>query len=64
MKDLRVEKLADILVDYSTGVKKDDLVLIDDEWPNAQASARKTGIGLRKAPSSNGRMPCCSATRI
>jgi aminopeptidase len=28
MKDVRVEKLADILVDYSVGVKKDDLVVI------------------------------------
>ena len=28
MKDTRVEKLADILVDYSVGVKKNDLVLI------------------------------------
>lgn len=28
MKDTRVEKLADILVDYSTGVKKDDLTII------------------------------------
>ena len=28
MKDGRVEKLADILVEYSTGVKKDDLVMI------------------------------------
>lgn len=28
MRDDRVEKLADVLVHYSTGVKKDDLVLI------------------------------------